>query len=37
MNRLFNQTRYNADGTENPMHKLSEFVLVFIGDILIFS
>ena len=37
MNRLFNQTRYNADVTENPMHKLSEFVLVFIDDILIFS
>jgi hypothetical protein len=37
MNSLFNQTKYNADSTENPMHRLSEFVLVFIDDILIFS
>lgn len=36
MNRLFNQPKFNADGTENPMHILSEFVLVFIDDILIF-
>ena len=37
MNRLFNQPKYNADGTENPMHISLEFVLVFIDDILIFS
>ena len=37
MNRLLSQNKYNADGTENPMHILSEFVLVFIDDILIFS
>jgi len=37
MNKLFSQNKYNADGAENPMHILSEFVLVFINDILIFS
>lgn len=37
MNRLFNQPKYNANGTENPMHILSEFVLVLVDDILIFS
>ena len=37
MNNLFNQTKYNDDGSENPVHRLSEFVLVFIDDILIYS
>lgn len=37
MNRLFSQPEYNADGTKNPGHALTDFVLVFIDDILIFS
>ena len=37
VNKLFSQNKYNADGTANPMHVLSEFVLVFIDDVLIFS
>jgi len=37
MNKLFSQNKYNADGIENPMRILSEFVLVFIDDILIIN
>ena len=37
MNNLFNPPKYNADGSINPKHKLSEFALVFIDDIVIFS
>lgn len=34
MNNLFNPPKFNADGSLNPRHKLSEFAIVFIDDIL---
>ena len=37
MNNLFNPPKFNADGSLNPRHRLSEFAIVFIDDILIFS
>ena len=37
MNCIFNPPEYNADGTKNSYHALTEFVLVFIDDLLIFS
>ncbi len=37
MNKVFNPNKYEADGTINPLSELSDFVLVFIDDILIFS
>ena len=37
MNNLFNPPKFNADGSLNPRHQLSEFAIVFIDDILIFS
>ncbi len=37
MNNVFNPAEYSADGTNTPDHALTEFVLVFIDDILIFS
>lgn len=35
--QVIQPNKYNADGTENPMHTLSKAMLVFIDDILIFS
>ena len=37
MNNLFNPPKFRADGSLNPKHKLSEFAVVFIDDILVFS
>ena len=37
MNNLFNPPKFNADGSLNPRHKLSEVAIVFIDDILVFS
>ena len=39
MNNLFNPPKFRADGSLNPVskHKLSEFAVVFIDDILVFS
>jgi len=37
MNNLFNPPKFNADGSLNPRHELSDFAIVFIDDILIFS
>ena len=37
MNKVFNPNKYEADGTINPLAALSDFVLVFIDDILIFN
>ena len=37
MNNLFNLPKFNADGSLNSRHQLSEFAIVFIDDILIFS
>ena len=37
MNNLFSPPKFCADGSLNPKHKLSEFALVFIDDILVFS
>ena len=37
MNDLFNPPKFNADGSLNPRHQLSEFAIVFIDDVLIFS
>ena len=37
MNKLFDQAHFNADGTAHTGELLSDFVLVFIDDILIFS
>lgn len=34
MNNLFNPPKFNADGSLNPRHKLSEFAIVFIDDTL---
>ena len=35
MNNLFNPPKFNADGSLNPRHKLSDFAIVFIDDILV--
>ena len=37
MNSLFSPPKFNADGSLNPRHELSQFATVFINDILIFS
>ena len=37
MNNVFNPPKCNADGTLNPKHKLSEYAVVFIDGILVFS
>ena len=37
MNSLFSPPKFNADGSLNPRHELSQFAIVFIDDILIFS
>ena len=37
MNNLFNPAKFNADGSLNPRHELSNFAVVFIDDILVFS
>ena len=37
MNQVFEQPKYLADGSINPLSAMSDFVLVFIDDILIFS
>ena len=37
MNKLFNQAHFDANGAAIPGELLSDFVLVFIDDILIFS
>ena len=37
MNNLFKPPKFNADGSLNPRHKLSEFTIVFVDDILVFS
>ncbi len=37
MNNLFDPPKFNADGSFNPRHRLSEFALVFIDDTLVFS
>ena len=37
MNKLFHQAHFDANGAAIPGELLSDFVLVFIGDILIFS
>ena len=37
MNRLFDQAHFAADGTSHAGELLSDFVLVFVDDILIFS
>ncbi len=37
MNRIFEHPKFLADGKVNPLAAISDFVLVFIDDILIFS
>ena len=37
MNRVFEHPKFLADGSINPLSAMSDFVLVFIDDILIFS
>ncbi|KAL0040176.1 hypothetical protein WJX79_009953 [Trebouxia sp. C0005] len=37
MNHLFSPPKFNADGILNPRHKLSNFAVVFIDDIVAFS
>ena len=37
MNKLFDQAHFDANGAAIPGQLLSDFVLVFIDDILIFS
>lgn len=37
MNKLFSPQELNADGSLNPRHELSDFAIVFIDDILVFS
>ena len=37
MNNLFSPPKFCADGSLNSRHKLSEFALVLIDDILVFS
>lgn len=37
MNHLFNPPKFNADGSLNPRHGLSDFAAVFIDDTLGFS
>ena len=37
MNNQLNPAKFNADGSLNPRHNLSEFALAFIDDILVFS
>ena len=37
MKNLCNPPKFNADGGLNPRHGLSDFAIVFIDDILVFS
>ena len=37
MNNIFNPPEYHGDGTKNPDHALTESVLVFVDNILIFG
>ena len=37
MNNVFDPPKFNAYGTLNPKHKLSEYAVVFIDDILVFD
>ena len=37
MNNELNPSKFNADGTLNPEHKVSEFAVVFIDDSLVVS
>ena len=37
MNNLFSPQNFNADGSLNPRHELSDFAIVFIDDILVFN
>ena len=37
MNRVFEHPKFLADGSINPLSAVSDFVLVFIDDIPIFS
>ena len=37
MNNLFNPPKFNADGSLNSRYGLSDFAIVFIDDILVFS
>ncbi len=37
MNKVFAPNKYDVDGSVNPLSELSDYVLMFIDDILIFS